>query len=213
MSRHSTASTQAPSRRSTGSRQSSSRSLRGELGRAFPDRPFTVVFWDGTSLPATGSDGPVFTLRSPVAVAHALRAPGQLGVGRAYVAGALEVDDLDAVMRVLDTWKPPPVERGQRARLALAALRASGLKRLPRRPDAELVPRGALHSKERDARAVRHHYDVSNDFFALFLDASMTYSCAVFSRGATTLEEAQRTKLELVCTKLGLQPGERVLDV
>jgi cyclopropane-fatty-acyl-phospholipid synthase len=66
---------------------------------------------------------------------------------------------------------------------------------------------------ERDARAVRHHYDVSNDFFALFLGESLTYSCAVFSRGAKTLEEAQETKLELVCTKLGLQPGERVLDV
>ena len=73
--------------------------------------------------------------------------------------------------------------------------------------------RGARHSRERDARAVRHHYDVSNEFFALFLDASMTYSCAVFSRGAATLEEAQRTKLELVCAKLALEPGERVLDV
>jgi cyclopropane-fatty-acyl-phospholipid synthase len=60
---------------------------------------------------------------------------------------------------------------------------------------------------------VRHHYDVSNDFFALFLDQSMTYSCAVFSRGARTLEEAQHTKLELVCTKLRLSPGDRVLDV
>src|SRR5262249_53031913 len=67
--------------------------------------------------------------------------------------------------------------------------------------------------RERDARAVRHHYDVSNDFFALFLDASMTYSCGVFSRGADTLEAAQEAKLELVCTKLALQAGERVLDV
>jgi cyclopropane-fatty-acyl-phospholipid synthase len=60
---------------------------------------------------------------------------------------------------------------------------------------------------------VRHHYDVSNDFFALFLDASMTYSCALFSHGATTLEDAQEAKLELVCSKLGLREGERVLDV
>ena len=60
---------------------------------------------------------------------------------------------------------------------------------------------------------MRHHYNVSNDFFALFLDASMTYSCAIFSRGARTLEEAQETKLELVCTKLALEPGDRVLDV
>ena len=65
----------------------------------------------------------------------------------------------------------------------------------------------------RDRRAVRHHYDVSNAFFELFLGPSMTYSCAVWSRGAQTLEEAQEAKLELVCTKLALQPGERVLDV
>jgi cyclopropane-fatty-acyl-phospholipid synthase len=187
--------------------------LRSELERALPERPFGVAFWDGTSLRATESGGPEFTVRSPAAVAHVLRAPSQLGLGRAYVAGALEVDDLDAVMRVLDTWKPPRIETRERARLALAAVRAMGVTRPPRRPDSELVPRGARHSKARDARAVRHHYDVSNDFFALFLDESMTYSCAVFARGATTLEEAQRTKLDLVCTKLALEPGERILDV
>ncbi|HEV2812029.1 MAG TPA: class I SAM-dependent methyltransferase, partial [Solirubrobacteraceae bacterium] len=60
---------------------------------------------------------------------------------------------------------------------------------------------------------MRHHYDVSNDFFALFLDESMTYSCAVFSRGARTLEEAQEEKLELICRKLALERGECVLDV
>jgi cyclopropane-fatty-acyl-phospholipid synthase len=77
----------------------------------------------------------------------------------------------------------------------------------------ELRPRGRRHSPERDARAVRHHYDVSNEFFRLFLGESMTYSCAIFSRGAQTLEEAQEAKLELVCQKLALQPGDRVLDV
>jgi cyclopropane-fatty-acyl-phospholipid synthase len=187
--------------------------LRRELASVLPERPFSVAFWDGSSLPATNGSGPHFDVRSPAAIAHALRAPGQLGVGRAYVAGDLVVDDLDAVMRLLDTWKPPPIGTRERARLTLAALRAAGLTRPPRRPQSELVPRGALHTKQRDARAVRHHYDVSNEFFALFLDESMTYSCAIFSRGATTLEEAQRAKLEMVCTKLALKPGERVLDV
>ena len=92
-------------------------------------------------------------------------------------------------------------------------MRACGLTRPPRIPASELRPRGRRHSRERDERAVRHHYDVSNEFFALFLDDSMTYSCALFSRGATTLEEAQTAKRELVCTKLGLREGERVLDV
>ena len=78
---------------------------------------------------------------------------------------------------------------------------------------AELVPEGRRYTLSRDRRAVRHHYDLPPEFFALFLDESMTYSCAIFSRGATTLEEAQETKLDLVCTKLGLEPGMRVLDV
>ncbi len=73
--------------------------------------------------------------------------------------------------------------------------------------------RGALHSRRRDVLAVRHHYDVSNEFFGLFLDSSMTYSCAFFSRDGTSLESAQRAKLELTCQKLRLQPGQRVLDV
>jgi cyclopropane-fatty-acyl-phospholipid synthase len=188
--------------------------LRREIERALPSRPFTIDFWDGSSVAATGNGGgPTFTVRSPRALAHALRAPGQLGLGRAYVSGELEPDDLDAVIALLHDWRPPPVDRGTRARLALAALRAAGVTRPPRRPDAELVARGRRHSRARDAEAVRHHYDVSNEFFALFLDESMTYSCAIFSRGADSLEAAQRAKLELVCRKLALRPGERLLDV
>ena len=83
----------------------------------------------------------------------------------------------------------------------------------PRAPATELRLRGERHSLIRDRRAVRHHYDVGNEFFKLFLDRSMTYSCAYFSGGASTLEEAQEAKLELVCSKLKLQPDERVLDV
>ena len=188
--------------------------LRREIERAFPSRPFSVAFWDGTELPSNdGNGGPRFTVRSPAAVAHALRAPGQLGLGRAYATGELQVDDLDAVMRVLGEWQPPAVDAKQRAQLALAALRACGITRPPRIPAAELRPRGSRHTPIRDARAVRHHYDVSNEFFSLFLDDSLTYSCAIFSRGATTLEEAQEAKLELICSKLGIAEGERVLDV
>jgi cyclopropane-fatty-acyl-phospholipid synthase len=186
--------------------------LRTALAEALPERPFAVAFWDGTEVPAT-APGPRFTMRSPGAIAHALFAPGQLGIGRAYVSGLLAVDDIDAAIELLQTWKPPRLDRAAQARLALAAARAMGVTRPPRRPQAELVPRGRRHSAERDRRSVRHHYDLPPEFFALFLDASMTYSCAIFSRGATTLEEAQETKLELVCTKLDLHEGERLLDV
>jgi cyclopropane-fatty-acyl-phospholipid synthase len=187
--------------------------LRREIEARIPERPFKVEFWDGTRLASTNGDGPTFYVRSPSAAAHALRAPGQLGLGRAYVSGAIEVDDIDAVIELLDSWQPPGLEGGDKARLLLAAVRAAGLNRPPKRPAAELRPSGARHSKERDAEAVRHHYDVSNEFFSLFLDDSMTYSCAVFSRGAETLEAAQEEKLEMVARKLALKEGDRVLDV
>ena len=190
------------------------RVLLEELEQKLPDRPFSVEMWDGSRLPATNGDaGPSFRVRSPQAIAHALRAPGQLGLGRAYVAGDLEVEDLDGVMALLEGWKPPPLDRAAKARLALAATKAMGLSAPPRRPESELVPRGKRHSKERDARSVRHHYDVSNEFFGLFLDPTLTYSCAVFRDGAETLEDAQQAKHEMVCRKLALQAGERVLDV
>jgi cyclopropane-fatty-acyl-phospholipid synthase len=163
-------------------------------------------------LPSTGG-GPTFWLRSPQALGHVLRSPGQLGMGRAYVSGAIDVDSIDAALELLDTWNAPPLVVRAQAKIAAAAVRAGALRSVPRVPDAELRPRGRRHSIARDRRSVRHHYDVSNEFFELFLGESMTYSCAIFSRGATTLDEAQETKLGLVCTKLGLQPGMRVLDV
>jgi cyclopropane-fatty-acyl-phospholipid synthase len=194
-------------------RVTDTRPLLAEIERNVPDRPFAVELWDGSRLAPSNGAGPTFAARSPAALAHVLRSPGQLGFGRAYVSGALEVDDLDGVLDLLGSWRPPALDRAARARLMLAALRAGGWTRPPRVPASELRPRGRRHSEGRDARAVRHHYDLSNDFFALFLDESMTYSCALFSRGAATLEEAQEAKLELVCTKLGLKEGQRVLDV
>ncbi|HET9720543.1 MAG TPA: cyclopropane-fatty-acyl-phospholipid synthase family protein [Solirubrobacteraceae bacterium] len=188
--------------------------LRGTLAQALPERPFTVELWDGSTLPATnGSGGLTFRLRSPGALGHVLRAPGQLGLGRAYVSGEIEVDDLAAALDLLDGYTVPPLEPRLKARLAGAALRAGALRTVPRVPAIELRPRGRRHSRERDQRAIAHHYDVSDEFFRLILGESMTYSCAFFSRGAKTLEEAQWAKLELVCTKLGLHAGERVLDV
>ncbi|MEA2363781.1 MAG: cyclopropane-fatty-acyl-phospholipid synthase [Thermoleophilaceae bacterium] len=192
---------------------SSTEPIRSELQRALPERPFSIQFWDGTELPSTNGGGPRFSVRSPAAFAHALRSPGQLGLGRAYVSGEIEVDDVDAVLDLLDSWQPPALDRAVQARLALAAARATGLRLPPRPPQAELRPRGKRHSRERDARAVRHHYDLPAEFFELFLGPSMTYSCALFSRGASTLEEAQEAKLEMVCAKLDLQPGQRVLDI
>jgi cyclopropane-fatty-acyl-phospholipid synthase len=188
--------------------------FRAELEQAFPERPFTLRFWDGSEVPATSENGgPTFDINSPKAIAHILRAPGELGLGRAYIQGLLDVDDLDAAIDVVDTWRPGNVAPRRWLGLGVGALRATGLTLPPPRPQIELRLRGPRHSLKRDRAAVRYHYDAGNEFFALFLDESMTYSCAIFSRGAKTLEEAQQTKLELVCTKLELEEGERVLDV
>jgi cyclopropane-fatty-acyl-phospholipid synthase len=184
-----------------------------ELARALPERPFSIEFWDGGRVPATEPQTPTFYVRGASAIAHALRAPGPLGLGRAYVEGSLETDDIDGAFLVVDDWIPPPIPPRARARLlaalALAALPAG----IPRRPATELLLPGVRHSPQRDAEAIRYHYDVGNEFFALFLDPSMTYSCALFSRGAATLEEAQRAKLDLIAQKLELTAGQRVLDV
>jgi len=187
--------------------------LRREIAAALPKRPFAIRFWDGTFVEATAPDAPTFSVRSPEALAHVIRAPGELGLGRAYVLGLIETDDMEKSLRVVDTFEAPRLSPAQMAKLGVALVRACGLVRPPRIPSSELRLTGERHTLGRDRRAVRYHYDAGNEFFALFLDASMTYSCAYFRGGAQTLQEAQQAKLGLVCTKLDLQPGERVLDV
>ena len=184
-----------------------------ELARLFPERPFSIEFWDGGRVPATEPQTPTFFVRRASAIAHALRAPGSARVGARLRRGVAR--DRRHRRRVPDRRRlgaaaDPPRERARLlAALALAALPAG----IPRRPSTELLLPGERHSPERDAEAIRYHYDVGNEFFALFLDPSMTYSCALFSRGRSTLEEAQRAKLDLIAQKLELKAGQRVLDV
>ena len=183
------------------------------LRKTLPERPFNVRFWDGGGVQATSAGAPTFFVRRPSAMSQFLRAPGTLGLGRAYVEGALDVDDLDAAFIVVDDWTPPQLNLAERARLGLGVALAALPGGLPHRPSLELILRGERHSLQRDAAAIRYHYDVGNEFFGLFLDESMTYSCAIYSRGAQTLKDAQRTKLELVASKLDLKPGMALLDV
>ena len=176
--------------------------------------PVTLRFWDGSVL-----DGgePVVEVRDPAAIAHILHAPGQMGLARAWVTGALDVeddDDLEAILRLRATFKAhlTPIDL---ARLAAAAVRIVGpsILRKPPVPSLEAPRRGPLHSLARDKAAISHHYDVSNDFYRLLLGPSMVYSCAYFAEPGETLEAAQERKLELICTKLRLAPGERLLDI
>ena len=180
--------------------------------------PVRIRFWDGSQL---GEDDAVGTI--DVHTADALRrilwAPGELGLARAFVAGELSIEgDIFEVLTALRDAAPGELRRVD-PRTLVATVRAAGRigaigAPLPPPPE-EARPAGRLHSPARDARAISHHYDVGNDFYELVLGPSWTYSCARFVTPATSLEEAQAAKYELICRKLGIdqRPGSRLLDV
>src|ERR1700730_10448953 len=95
--------------------------LRREITRVLPERPFHIHLWDGTAIPATIADAPTFNVRAPSAVAHVLRAPSRLGLGRGYVESSLDADDLDAAFRTIDSWEAPRIDSRQRVPLPVAA--------------------------------------------------------------------------------------------
>jgi cyclopropane-fatty-acyl-phospholipid synthase len=175
------------------------------------DLPVRVECWDGSALGPVGAPA-TLVLRSPAALRRIVTCPGELGLARAYVAGDIDVEgDIYAVLGLRDRL---PDVRLRPAHLVAAArvLGVRGLKPL-RPPPEEARLRGRRHSKARDAAAVSHHYDVGNRFYERVLGPSLTYSCAVFETDDATLEEAQAAKHELICRKLGLQRGDRLLDV
>jgi cyclopropane-fatty-acyl-phospholipid synthase len=182
--------------------------LRDVLGDRLPVR---VEAWDGSAVGPPDATTRV-VLRSPDALRRIVTAPGELGFARAYVAGDIDLDgDVFEALALRD--RLPDVRLSPRHLLEAARLvGVRDLRPLPPPPE-EARLRGRRHSKERDAAAVAHHYDVGNDFYRLVLGPSMTYSCAVFEHEDATLEEAQAAKLDLVCRKLGLRPGMRLLDV
>ncbi|CAN0103893.1 unnamed protein product, partial [Phaeothamnion confervicola] len=178
--------------------------------------PVRFDLWDGSRI---GPDDGDVTLRihSADALRRLLWAPGELGVGRAYVAGDIDIDG-DAVTGITALRDVAPSNLRFGFRIAPAVLRSArrlgALGRPLPPPSSEIRQRGRIHSRSRDARAVSHHYDVGNDFYRLVLGPSMTYSCARFVDTAN-LADAQAAKHELVCRKLGLHdgPGKRLLDV
>ncbi|HEY0402723.1 MAG TPA: cyclopropane-fatty-acyl-phospholipid synthase family protein [Blastococcus sp.] len=182
--------------------------------------PVRLRAWDGTV--AGPDDAPLVIVRSPQAVRRLVWAPGELGLARAYVAGELDVEgDLYAPFAALSSaGRLAPGESrgpsvGERLALARTGLALGVVGREPPPPPEEIRLRryGRLHSRRRDAAAVSHHYDIGNDFYRLVLGPSMVYSCAVWNDETVGLEAAQDAKLDLVCRKLGLGPGVRLLDV
>jgi cyclopropane-fatty-acyl-phospholipid synthase len=176
-----------------------------------PDLPIAVQAYDGSTCGTAGSRTTLF-VRSPDALRRVITAPNELGFGRAYVAGDFEVDgdifDVLEVVRRVEGLRVGPRHLTEAVRL----VGVSGLKPLPPPPE-EARLHGRRHSRERDAAAISHHYDVSNEFYRIVLGPSLTYSCAVWTDETVTLEEAQADKYELICRKLALEPGMRLLDV
>lgn len=214
------------------SRERSGRAA-GQVARAVGgfvegDLPVRIRAWDGSE--AGPGDGPTVILRHRRALRRLLWQPGEMGLAHAYVSGDLDVDgDLGEALAgmwglvrdgALRARRPPARELPG---LALTALRLGLLGPRPAPPPEAIRVTGRLHSKRRDRTIIAHHYDAGNDFYELLLDASMAYSSGywrvasgdVSSAAPTTegLAAAQHAKLELICRKLDLGPGSRLLDV
>ena len=186
--------------------------------------PVRLRAWDGSQAGPPGA--PTLVVRNRRALRRILFKPGELGLARAWVAGDLDIEG--DLYTALDSMAALIWERGEDGRTLLQAVRDPAVRAaarellklagppIPPAPPREEVRRHRhLHTRGSDKRAISHHYDVGNDFYELVLGPSMVYSCAYwesFGKDAT-LEDAQRDKLELVCQKLGLKEGRRLLDV
>lgn len=184
--------------------------------------PFRFEAYDGS---VGGPANSLITLRllNERGLSYVMTAPGDLGFARAYVAGDLEVagvhpgNPYEAMSLILSQLRFKVPSAGEMVQV----LRSLGLEHLkpPAPPAEEHLPKwrraleGLRHNKHRDASAIHHHYDVSNRFYELVLGPSMTYTCAVFPTEDATLEEAQHEKYDLICRKLDLKPGDRLLDI
>ncbi|MEV0947714.1 cyclopropane-fatty-acyl-phospholipid synthase family protein [Rhodococcus sp. NPDC049939] len=203
--------------------------------------PVHVRCWDGSEAGPESDVTVVF--RNRRAIRRVLWSPNELGLVRAYVAGDLEIEGdvfrllaLPGLVSRLETLSLRGAERRTGVRSLPTVVRLGGRRTvvrslatfvrlgglgLPPRPPSVEVPRrrGTKHSKQRDASSVSHHYDVGNDFYRLFLGPTMVYSCGYWDQRADdpsargSLDEAQNDKLDLVCRKLGLESGMRLLDV
>jgi cyclopropane-fatty-acyl-phospholipid synthase len=183
-----------------------------EILGAYQPRDFAVRLWDGTVWPPAPGQPAAFTLvlRHPGALRAMFLPPSEMHLAEAYIYDDFDIEgDIEAVFRVADyvmaqAWGPAEHLRF-----------GSRLLSLPRRDHAQAAAHlhGTRHSRTRDRQAVAYHYDRSNDFYALFLDRRMVYSCAYFQTPDDDLDTAQAQKLDYICRKLRLQPGERLLDI
>ncbi|RSM69086.1 SAM-dependent methyltransferase [Amycolatopsis sp. WAC 01375] len=182
--------------------------------------PVGLRTWDGVR--AGPPDAPTVVLRNRRALRRLLYAPGELGLARAYVSGDLDVEgDLADGFRRIWALTRSGALRGARlgprewAEALRIAVRLGVVGPPPEPPAEEARLSGKLHTLLRDKSAIAHHYDLGNAFYQLLLDESMAYSSGYWTsdEDGYGVEQAQWDKLELICRKLGLRPGMRLLDV
>ena len=179
-------------------------------------RDFAVRFWDGTIWAAQEGQPTRFTLviKHPSALYRIFWLPNDVTLGEAYINDDFDIEgDICAVFGLRDTITDAQFcfRRWLCCARLLIDMPAGAFRRNQAGPLVRLE--GGRHSLERDRRAVTAHYDLSNEFFALWLDRGMVYSCAYFENPAQDLDEAQINKLDYICRKLRLKPGERLLDI
>lgn len=173
-----------------------------------------VQLWDGTLWPDSKRRSATLVLHHPGTLRSMFSSGTELALAEAYLYNEFDIEgDIITIFELADALVK--VTNGWGSKLSAAAkllrLPKHDLDRTNGRQAANL--RGKVHSLDRDRQAVTYHYDVSNDFYQLFLDSRMVYSCAYFPSPDMSLEAAQTAKLEHICRKLRLQPGQRLLDV
>src|SRR6185437_756942 len=184
-----------------------------------PNAEVEFIAYDGSRAGNPGSPPVTFTVKSPVAVSYLAQAPGALGLARAFVSGHIDIDG-DMYTALVRLVRAQRMDLSVAERLALLS-QLGGPKLLVKRvappPQEVRVTRrwlsGRRHSRNRDASAISHHYDVSNTFYEWVLGPSMAYTCACYPEATATLEQAQEYKFDLVARKVALRPGMRLLDV
>jgi cyclopropane-fatty-acyl-phospholipid synthase len=178
--------------------------------------PIRLRAWDGSEAGPAGT--PVLVIRQRRALRRLIWQPNELGLARAYVSGEIDVegdlyDALDRLAALI--WRAPDIRGLPIRAVAGDLLRLGIVGTQPKPPPEEIAMTGTRHSKRRDRQAISHHYDVGNDFYRIVLGPSMVYSCAYWTSTGDgyDLADAQRDKLDLICRKLELRPGMRLLDV
>jgi cyclopropane-fatty-acyl-phospholipid synthase len=185
-----------------------------ELLADYHPRDFVIELWDGAQWAPEGNQFRRFTwkINDPGALRSVMGSASEVSLSEAYIYGQFDIEgDLQAVFPLAEYLLNKHWNVKEKLRWSSMLLSLPSAASHAKNNAVELY--GPLHSKRRDRQAVTYHYDLSNDFYALWLDRNMVYSCAYFQKSDDDLDTAQEHKLDYICRKLRLKAGERLLDI